>query len=69
MAPAGQCRATVLADVICLNRYYGWYKNKRSDLDAAKALDEELEKWHELHPEKPIMLLNMEQIQFLASTI
>lgn len=55
MAPAGQCKATVLADVICLNRYYGWYKNL-SDLDAAKkALDEELEKWHELHPEKPIM--------------
>ncbi|SUT92435.1 beta-galactosidase/beta-glucuronidase [[Actinobacillus] rossii] len=44
-----------LTDVICLNRYCGWYR-QLSDLDAAKkALKEEVEHWHRLYPDKPIM--------------
>lgn len=46
---------TDLLDVICLNRYYGWYKD-HAELEAAKiSLKEELEHWHRLYPDKPIM--------------
>lgn len=44
-----------LLDVICLNRYFGWYIDF-ADLEAAKRdLKSELEKWHQLYPDKPIM--------------
>lgn len=55
VAPAGKDLAMQLSDVICLNRYYGWYVNT-ADLPAAKAaMRAELEKWHALFPDKPIM--------------
>lgn len=55
LVTAGKDLAMSLCDVICLNRYYGWYVNT-ADLKSAKlALKQELEKWHELFPEKPIM--------------
>ena len=42
-----------LSDVICLNRYYGWYYGA-PDLEAsAKALDAELKEWQKLG--KPLM--------------
>lgn len=44
-----------LVDVICLNRYYGWY-TQMADLQSAKnALTKELDKWCEIEPGKPIM--------------
>lgn len=48
-------KCSSLVDVISLNRYYGWYV-QLSDLKAAeKATRDELVKWEEKHPEKPIM--------------
>lgn len=42
-------------DVICLNRYYGWY-GLISDFEGAEvALRKELEGWQERHPDKPII--------------
>ena len=44
-----------LADVIALNRYYGWYM-QGGDLKAAEeSTREELLKWQAMYPEKPIM--------------
>lgn len=45
-----------LVDVVCLNRYYGWYV-AHGDLKAAeKGLRQELETWQELYPDKPILI-------------
>lgn len=47
--------AMSLCDVICLNRYYSWYVNT-ADFELAKYNQtEELKRWHELYPNKPIM--------------
>jgi len=44
-----------LVDIICLNRYYGWYV-QTGDLDsAAKTLKNELKAWEEKYPDKPIL--------------
>ncbi|MGA4514596.1 beta-glucuronidase [Staphylococcus caledonicus] len=44
-----------LIDVICLNRYYGWY-TQTADLNTAKLeLKKEMEQWEEKAPGKPIM--------------
>ncbi|MDO4635880.1 MAG: beta-glucuronidase [Streptococcus sp.] len=43
-------------DVICLNRYYGWYIDY-NDLELAKVhLENELNQWESLYPEKPILV-------------
>lgn len=58
-----------LVDVICLNRYYGWYID-HADLDHAKIhLKEEIEKWHEKFPDKPIMFteFGVDTVQGLRS--
>ncbi|HFI0078581.1 beta-glucuronidase [Streptococcus suis] len=45
-----------LVDVVCLNRYYGWYV-AHGDLKAAeKGLRQELEIWQKLYPDKPILI-------------
>jgi beta-glucuronidase len=45
LAPHGTCRVSQFADVLMLNRYYGWYVNT-GDLDAAEAAWEaELTAW------------------------
>lgn len=45
MAPYGQCRVSQFADVLMLNRYYGWYVFT-GDLDAAEAAwEQELTGW------------------------
>lgn len=55
MAQPHNCEVQDLVDVLCLNRYYGWY-TQTGDLDAAKkALHQELEEWTERQPGKPIM--------------
>ncbi|MCI2948765.1 beta-glucuronidase [Staphylococcus caledonicus] len=44
-----------LIDVICLNRYYGWY-TQTADLNIAKLeLKKEMEQWEKKAPGKPIM--------------
>ncbi|MDW8545082.1 beta-glucuronidase [Staphylococcus pseudoxylosus] len=49
------CQVQDLVDVLCLNRYYGWY-TQTADLKAAKlALAEELDGWSIKQPGKPIM--------------
>ncbi|MGS0650981.1 glycoside hydrolase family 2 TIM barrel-domain containing protein, partial [Staphylococcus arlettae] len=49
------CQVQDLVDVLCLNRYYGWY-TQTGDLEAAKiALQQELDAWGEAQPNKPIM--------------
>ncbi len=45
-----------LIDVLCLNRYYGWYV-KHGDIEGAReGLRKELLKWQEMYPEKPIIM-------------
>lgn len=48
-------QVTEFVDIICLNRYYGWYI-QHGNLDLAiEGLRNELKKWHEKYPDKPIM--------------
>ncbi len=50
-----RCQIAELVDVLCLNRYYGWYA-QGGDLEAAKMyLNAELEGWNKRCPGKPIM--------------
>ena len=45
-----------LIDVLCLNRYYGWYIN-HGDIEGARAgLRKELLTWQEKYPDKPIIM-------------
>ncbi|GAA5058729.1 beta-glucuronidase [Thermocatellispora tengchongensis] len=47
LAPAGECLVSELADVVMINRYYGWYVSP-GDLAAAEAaLEAELRAWAE----------------------
>lgn len=55
MAPADKCLVTKLCDVICLNRYYGWYVDLGDLKSAKKHMLNELEMWHSLYPDKPII--------------
>lgn len=50
------CRVAPLLDVLVLNRYYGWYDLEGDLPAAAAALKNELERYHALYPDKPIML-------------
>ncbi|MDQ8702555.1 beta-glucuronidase [Streptomyces sp. LHD-70] len=55
LAPAGKCVVSDLADVLMINRYYGWYVNT-GDLAAAEAaLETELRAWVEGQG-KPIIM-------------
>jgi beta-glucuronidase len=45
LAPHGKCRVSQFADVLMINRYYGWYTHN-GDLDGAEvALEAELRAW------------------------
>ncbi|WP_068268960.1 beta-glucuronidase [Caviibacter abscessus] len=55
LAPALNCLASSLCDVICLNRYYGWYVDLGNLEIAEIKMRKELEQWHEKYPDKPIM--------------
>ncbi|MGL5648152.1 MAG: beta-glucuronidase [Clostridium sp.] len=55
MATPDRCKVAELVDILCLNRYYGWYISG-GDLENAKMLlKEELEGWEKRCPNKPIM--------------
>jgi beta-glucuronidase len=54
LAPYGECRVSQFADVLMLNRYYGWYVHT-GDLEAAEAgWEEELRGW--ASEDKPIII-------------
>jgi beta-glucuronidase len=54
LAPYGTCRVSQFADVLMLNRYYGWYVNT-GDLEAAElAWEQELQGW--ASENKPIII-------------
>lgn len=48
-------KTSSLTDIICLNRYYGWYLQHGDLLTAEKAAAAELKEWEKLYPDKPIM--------------
>ncbi|WP_226345439.1 beta-glucuronidase [Agilicoccus flavus] len=45
LAPHGQCRVTQFADLVMLNRYYGWYVHTGDLAGAERAMREELGLW------------------------
>ncbi|MGT2828128.1 beta-glucuronidase [Streptococcus hillyeri] len=45
-----------LVDVVCLNRYYGWYVAHGDLKKAELGLQKELETWQNLYPDKPILI-------------
>lgn len=55
LAPPDQCRITDLADVVMINRYYGWYVEPGELQLAEDMLEAELRGWVEKHG-KPILL-------------
>jgi beta-glucuronidase len=54
LAPAGSCLVTDLADVVMVNRYYGWYVSPGDLAAAERGLEEELNAWAEQG--KPIVI-------------
>lgn len=63
-ANAQNDRVDDLVDVLCLNRYWGWYIDF-NDLEKAKVdLTHDLESWHKKFPDKPIVFT-----EFGADTI
>lgn len=55
MSTPERCKVADFIDVLCLNRYYGWYVNG-GELDMAKEnLRAELKGWEKRCPGKPIM--------------
>lgn len=55
MSTPDKCKVGDIVDVLCLNRYYGWYV-EGGDLDEAKRLlDMELKGWEKRCPNTPIM--------------
>ena len=55
MAPAGTDLVADLFDVICLNRYYGWYTHTGDLVGAEAALEAELQQWESLYG-KPLIM-------------
>ncbi|MGH3584896.1 MAG: beta-glucuronidase [Pseudonocardia sp.] len=55
LAPPARDRITDLFDVVCLNRYYGWYQHGADLASAERELVGELDEWARRH-DKPILL-------------
>jgi beta-glucuronidase len=55
LAPYDKCLLTALADVVMLNRYYGWYSDTGNLQNAERALEAELRGWAGKH-DKPIII-------------
>jgi len=56
MATPDKDKVAELVDVICLNRYYGWYAFGGDFATAKALLSKELKGWVERCPDKPIMM-------------
>lgn len=54
LATYGLCRLAQFADVIMLNRYYGWYSQTDDMAEAEKILEKELTEW--ASENKPILI-------------
>jgi beta-glucuronidase len=54
LAPYGKCRVSQFADVLMLNRYYGWYTHTGDLGNAERAWEEELRGW--ATEDKPIII-------------
>lgn len=50
-----RCKVGDIVDVLCLNRYYGWYIAGGDLEEAKRLLESELNDWMERCPDKPIM--------------
>ena len=60
-----KCKCHKFTDIIALNRYFGWYLSGGYELsDAKDTFIEELKKWEEIEPDKPIIFT-----EFGADTI
>ncbi len=55
LAPPDRCLVTDLADVVMINRYYGWYVGPGDLAAAGRALEGELRAWADRH-DKPIIV-------------
>lgn len=55
MVPADQCQVTELADVIMVNRYYGWYSHMGDLAGAEVALEADLRAWAAKY-DRPIII-------------
>ena len=55
MSTPDRCKVGDIVDVLCLNRYYGWYVAGGDLKEAKRMLQEELNGWEERCPNKPIM--------------
>lgn len=50
-----KCKVGDIVDVLCLNRYYGWYVAEGDLEEAKRMLEDELRGWEERCPNTPIM--------------
>ena len=55
MSTPDKCKVGDIVDVLCLNRYYGWYLAGGDLEQAKKMLDDELTGWEKRCPNTPIM--------------
>ncbi|WP_062316126.1 beta-glucuronidase [Demequina maris] len=55
MAPPNVCRVSKFADVLCLNRYYGWYVDTGDLATAEVHLEAELRGWEQMYGKPMIM--------------
>ena len=55
MSTPDRCKVGDIVDVLCLNRYYGWYVAGGDLEEAKRMLQEELNGWEKRCPNKPIM--------------
>jgi beta-glucuronidase len=55
LAPPDRCVLTELADVVMVNRYYGWYVDAGDLVAAEQGLEAELRAWADKH-DKPILV-------------
>lgn len=55
LASAAKDQAMGMADVICLNRYFGWYNYPGDLKKAEQAMEGELEEWVKRFPGKPVI--------------
>lgn len=55
MSTPDRCKVGDIIDVLCLNRYYGWYVAGGDLEEAKRLLSQELRGWEERCPNKPIM--------------
>ena len=55
MSTPDKCKVGDIVDVLCLNRYYGWYVSGGDLEEAKRLLSQELRGWEERCKDKPIM--------------